>query len=235
MRRTYPLLVAALLALLLAGCGAGSNHNGTIDVPGSTSSAAPSLGIEPSGTASIEASPSPNDQPLVTSGDAGQTLKDAATEVVGSLRERDLSTLISWIDPKQGLRFSPSSHIDTDKDLAFAPDKLPTFKDATKLKWGIADGSGEPIELTFRDYYEKYVYNKDFADAPNVNVNKIVGTGTVEFNAKQAYPNASFVEYHFPGFDEKLEGMDWQSLVLVFVPEGKDWKLVGIVHGQWTT
>ncbi|RKP47328.1 hypothetical protein D7Z26_23820 [Cohnella endophytica] len=234
MRRTYLLLVTALLALLLAGCGASSNNsNGTTDVPQSTKSATPSLGIEPTVTASNEASPSPNDQASTPEGDSA-ALKEAAVEVVGLLRERDLNSLLAWIDPNQGLRFSPSTHLNSDADLVYMPDKLPTFKDTSKLKWGIADGSGDAIELTFREYYEKFVYNKDFADAPDISVNKIVGKGNVEFNVAKIYPNASYVEFHFPGFDEKLDGMDWQSLVLVFVPEDTDWKLVAILHGQWT-
>jgi hypothetical protein len=138
------------------------------------------------------------------------------------------------IDPEQGLRFSPYFHISPETDLVFAAESLPTFKDTTKLKWGTADGSGEPIELSFRDYYDKFVYDKNFEEAPKVSVDKLIGTGNTEFNGKEIYPNASYVEFHFPGFDEKHDGMDWESLVLVFVPAQDDWKLVAIVHGQWT-
>jgi len=42
------------------------------------------------------------------------------------------------------------------------------------------------------------------------------------------------VEYHFPGFDKKYEGMDWASLRLVLIEAKDGWKLVGIVHDQWT-
>ncbi|MCD9022220.1 hypothetical protein [Cohnella silvisoli] len=248
MRRMYPLLIAALLALILAGCGANSNNGGTTDVPNavpeSQSPVASSQGIEPTVTATTSneasASPSESNPSITKETDTSKVpqaqLKAAAQEVIEYLRERDLKSLAQWIDPEQGLRFSPYSHINKDTDLVFKADKLPAFKDATKLKWGTADGSGEAIELSFRDYYEKFVYNQDYADAPNVNVNKIVGTGNVEFNGKEVYPNASYVEYHFPGFDKELGGMDWQSLVLVFVPgAADDWKLVAIVHGQWTT
>jgi hypothetical protein len=241
MRRMCPLLVAVLLALLLAGCGANTNHSGTTDVPnavpGPESSAGSSKGIDPIVTATFgaEVSPSASKEPDASTDPQAQ-LKNTAHEVIGYLRDRDLKSLVQWIDPEQGLRFSPYSHINKDTDLVFKADKLPTFKDTNKLKWGTADGSGEPIELSFRDYYEKFVYNQDFEGAPNVNVNKIIGTGNVKFNGLEVYPNASFVEYHFPGFDKQLNGMDWQSLVLVFVPSAaNDWKLVAIVHGQWTT
>jgi hypothetical protein len=245
MRRMYPLLVAAILALILVtGCGANPNNSGTTDVPiadPGKSSFTSSQGIESTVSASSDALSSPSvNVTSETNGpkaskDPQAKLKDTAQEVIEYLRERDLMSLVQWIDPEKGLRFSPYSHINKDSDLVFKADKLPSFKNKSKLKWGISDGSGEPIDLSFRDYYEKFVYNQDFASAPNVNVNKIIGIGNVKFNGKEIYPNASYVEYHFPGSDKKLEKMDWQSLVLVFVPgAADDWKLVAIVHGQWT-
>jgi len=238
MRRMYPLLSAVLLAVLLAGCGSGSNTNGASDAPPAFPSASPSLGIEtasdsgggPSAEPSAsDAEPSPQDPG--NGAEAG--LKAVAGETVEYLRERDMVSLGSLIDPERGLRFSPYPHVNAETDLVFKPDALPTFKDSATLNWGTADGSGEPIELSFRDYYEKYVYNSDFADAPNVNVNKLVGQGNAVFNVPDVYPGSSYVEYHFPGTEEN-GGMDWQSLVLVFLPSEDDWKLVGIVHGQWT-
>jgi hypothetical protein len=176
MRRMYPLLIAALLALILTGCGAGSTPE---------SSATSSEGIKPTAPASSEAPPFSTEQPssdnnsAEPSKDPQAQLKVIGQEVVEILRERDLKSLAEWIDPEQGLRFSPYSHINNKSDLVFKADSLPTFKDPTNLKWGSADGSGDPIELTFRDYYEKFVYNQDFADAPNVSVNKIIDRKSV--------------------------------------------------------
>ncbi|MFD0673368.1 hypothetical protein [Cohnella sp. GCM10027633] len=235
MRKLAPLLLAAVLALVTAGCGSSSNNDGANAPSAIPESSAPSS--QPSATASHSSEPSAGsagDNTAQPSGSSEQALKDAASTIVELLRDRDLGTLSDWVDPGQGLRFSPYSHIDTAGSQLFQADKLPDFKDTAKLQWGTADGSGEPILLTFRDYYEKYVYNQDFADAPNVSVNALVGQGTTAFNAAEVYPGSSYVEFHFPGFDEKAEGMDWQSLVLVFVPAGEEWKLVSVVHGQWT-
>lgn len=239
MRRMYPLLLAALLALLLAGCGA-ANNEGATDVPKSTPSPVTSQGNEPSPTNISDPSSTP--PPAESTGTDTQepsgipaiSLENAAHEVVDLLRDRDLNSLSKWIHPELGLRFSPYSHINPDADLTFKADELPGFKSADKLVWGSFDGSGDPIELTFREYYEKFVYNQDFADAPNVNANKIMGTGNSEYNGADVYPGSSFVEFHFPGFDKKYEGMDWQNLILVFLPDGESWKLTAIVHGQWT-
>jgi hypothetical protein len=238
MRRMYPLLAAALLALIMAGCGAKANTSGVTDIPGAAPQSIDSSSpwIEPIATASSEVTPSSTAQPSEVnhSPDQQAELRGIGQEVVEALRERDLKSLTHWIDPKLGLRFSPYSHINKDSDLVFEADTLPTFKDTDTLKWGLADGTGDPIELTFRNYFERFVYNQDFADATNVSVNQILGKGNSEFNGTEVYPDASYVEFHFPGFDKKLDGIDWQSLVLVFMPHDGDWKLAAIVHGQWT-
>ncbi|MFC5470327.1 hypothetical protein ACFPPD_16595 [Cohnella suwonensis] len=234
MRRMVPLLAAALLTLLLAGCGAGSNNKGATDAPLATPSAVASFGIEPTNAASEEPSPSASASPSPSQPVTAQAaLVDKAKDIAGLLRERDISSLQDYIDPDLGLRFSPSVHL-SDTDLSFKPDQLPGFKDSKKRVWGTADGSGDPIELSFRDYYEKFVYNKDYADAPDVNVGKSLGTGNTTFNVMDVYPNASYVEFYYPGTDVAAEGMDWQSLLLAFVPAGDDWSLVAVVHGQWT-
>ncbi|TJY41863.1 hypothetical protein E5161_11715 [Cohnella pontilimi] len=239
MRRVYPLLLlAALLALLLSGCGASTAKSGAGDVPVSPGSTEVS-GTGTGGTGGVD--PQTNGaavEPVsgTPSQEAGldAKLKQTAKDVVGMLRDRDLEQLAGVIDPSKGLRFSPYPHIDVKGGRVFKPGELPTFKDTGKLAWGVYDGSGSPIELTFRDYFEKFVYDQDYAGAPNISVNKLLGTGNTKFNGLEVYPDASYAEFHFPGFDKSKDGMDWESLVLVFRPAGNDWKLCAIVHGQWT-
>jgi hypothetical protein len=237
MRRMVPLLIAALLALFLAGCSSNSNNGNTNASQTIPETSTPSFELSeqtsaPSSDPSEISSGNNTEQPA---GSSEAVLKEAASSIIELLRDRDIGSLSDWIDPAQGLRFSPYSYIDMKDSQVFQANQLPDFKDKTKLSWGTSDGSGEPISLSFHDYYEKFVYNQDFADAPNVSVNSTMGKGTVDFNGKDAYPGASYVEFYFPGFDKQLGGMDWQSLVLVFVPAGEEWKLVSIVHGQWTT
>jgi len=66
-------------------------------------------------------------------------------------------------------------------------------------------------------------------------VNEELGHSSMINNIAEFYPGSSFVEYHFSGFEEKYEGMDWVSLRLVFLQEGGRWYLVGLVNDQWTT
>ncbi|MBB6733033.1 hypothetical protein [Cohnella zeiphila] len=239
MRRLLPLLAVALLALQLAGCGAG-NDRSTASSPGADAEASQSA--SPSHNHAVPA-PSPSaGQPTLSSehsesprvSEEKSALHDAAKDVVEALRDRDLKRLAGWIDGERGLRFSPYAHLDAKSGLVFKAGQLPSFRDADKLEWGVYDGSGEPISLTFRDYFEKFVYDQDFADAPDMNENKLKGKGNSAYNGQEVYPGSSFVEFHYPGFDDKLEGQDWESLILTFVPSGRDWRLCAVTHAQWT-
>ncbi len=231
MRRKYPLLLlAALMALLLSGCGAnqaGTGRDMTVNVPPATQEPAdPPASQTGTPAASAPASTAPESPE--------QRLKNTALEIVEMLRDRDLERLSGVIDPEKGLLFSPYAHIQAQTALSFQADDLPGFKDSQKRVWGSYDGSGEPIELTFLEYFEKFVYDRDFLGAPEVNVNKLNGTGNTPFNGLEVFPGASYVEFHFPGFDKQHEGMDWESLILVLLPDGQEWKLCAIVHAGWT-
>ncbi len=111
--------------------------------------------------------------------------------------------------------------------LNFLPDKK-------VYTWGIYDGSGLPINLTSAEYYNKFIYDVDFINAPEISYNRIIGKGSTINNAFEIYPNTIIVEYHFSGFDPKYEGMDWRSLRLVFEEKDTVWYLIGIIHDQWT-
>ena len=100
--------------------------------------------------------------------------------------------------------------------------------------WGAHDGSGEPIALTCADYFDRFVYSHDFVDAPRRSVDERLGMGNSIDNIAQAYPDGRYVEFHVPGTHPDYGGMDWGSLRLVFAPHDGCWKLVGIVHDQWT-
>jgi hypothetical protein len=113
-------------------------------------------------------------------------------------------------------------------------DELPGLLDSEQVyTWGVYDGSGEPINLTFEAYYEEFVYSADFAEAEQVAVNERLGQGNTINNIQEFFPQSSFVEYYLPG-SEEFGGMDWESLRLVFVEDGDTWLLVGIVHDEWT-
>lgn len=158
-----------------------------------------------------------------------------AKEVVQALRDRDMEKLSSLVHPTKGVRFSPYAFV-RDSDLVFMPDQLiGILSDPTKYTWGFYDGSGLPIEMTFQEYYARFVYDQDYANAERTGYDERMGQGSTIDNALTYYSGGHTVEYHFSGFDPALGGMDWRSLRLVFQEEDAVWYLVGIIHDEWTT
>lgn len=162
-------------------------------------------------------------------------IEGRSREVLTALKNEDMVKLSQAVHPDRGVRFSPYGHVDTKNDLIFTADQIKNIASDTKVyTWGSYDGSGEPIQLTFKDYYSKFVYDEDFLAAKEIGYNKILGKGNTLINSSDVYPKSIIVEYHFPGFDPQYEGMDWRSLRLVFEKMGSAWYLVGIIHDQWT-
>ncbi|MCJ7695867.1 MAG: hypothetical protein MUO40_10635 [Anaerolineaceae bacterium] len=165
---------------------------------------------------------------------AAQPLEEVANAVILALQARDLKALESYVHPGLGVRFTPYAYV-TEKDLVFKREVVSRlFDDPTVYDWGAYDGSGLPIELTFEQYYDEFIYSADFANAEQVAYNQSIGQGNSINNLTDFYPDAEYVEFHFSGFDPQYEGMDWQSLRLVFVKVDALYYLVGIINAQWT-
>lgn len=156
-----------------------------------------------------------------------------ALNVAAALGSRDMGVLATYVSPDQGLRFSPYGYIDTKTDQVFTQEQVGSLFDDTKVySWGAYDGSGEPIELKFSAYFDRFLWDRDFLNAETVGNNHIVGQGNTLVNIGEAYPDSTFVELHFAGTQDG--GMDWSSLRLIFQEkDGLRW-LVGISHDQWT-
>jgi len=158
-----------------------------------------------------------------------------AMEVIELIKDRDMSSLSKYVHPTKGLRFTPYPYVDAEKDLVFTAQQISSLVTDTKqYVWGNYDGSGEPIQLSFEDYYSMFIYDVDFANPDMIGNNVVIGKGNAIDNVKEAYPNGYFVEFYFKGFEPEYEGIDWRSLKLVFEEENRKMYLVGIIHGQWT-
>ncbi len=154
--------------------------------------------------------------------------------ILTALKQQDISKLNQYVSPEFRLRFSPYAFIDT-SSKAFTPYELTAaFEKATIFEWGSYDGSGDPIKMNIRQYFNKFVYNKDYLSAPKRSVNTFLGSGNSLNNLKEVYPTDLFTEFYFPGFDAKYDGMDWQTIRLVFRRSNEKTYLIAIVHDQWT-
>ena len=156
-----------------------------------------------------------------------------AKEIVSAFEARDLEKIIGKVHPK-GLRFSPYAYIEDDH-LVFKPTELEGLLSSLEVyRWGVEDGSGLPIELTFKGYYENFIYDAYFVHPYQVSFNKVVGRSNTNFNIEDFYPSSNFVEFYVKGFAPKFEGMDWRSLRLIFEEDNQHWYLVAVVHDEWT-
>ncbi|MES2980764.1 MAG: hypothetical protein V4727_00495 [Verrucomicrobiota bacterium] len=162
-------------------------------------------------------------------------LKDTSSKALEALKDKNFGYLSTLAHPEKGIRFTPYAHIDPEKDVVLKANEIKNISaDSKSFLWGSYDGSGEPMNLSFGEYFGRFVWNHDFSQAEKSAKNEFLGKGNTTNNLKEVYPDAQFYEYHFSGFDPQFEGMDWASLRLVFEEYNDKWYLVGIIHDQST-
>lgn len=154
--------------------------------------------------------------------------------VLLDIKNMDLLSLSQFVWP-EWLRFSPYEYVDTESDVVLTKEILANglALSRTFMRW-TQDGSGFPIDLWIAQYREKYVYDVDFINAPEVHYNQKFNRGNTLNTIFDVYKDKEIIEYHFPQIDPQYEGMDWRSLYVVFENIDGQRYLIGIVHGQWT-
>jgi hypothetical protein len=164
-----------------------------------------------------------------------ESLLSTALRVVELIADGDFGTVADFVHLTEGVRFSPYGYVNVDDDLLFSYVELDGIMQSSQIyTWGAFDGTGDPIDKNFSDYYDRFIYDADFANPEIIGNNTLVGSGNTLINLGDVYPSGSFVEFHFTGFDAQYDGMDWRSLRLVFQQDSAQWKLVGIIHDEWT-
>ncbi|MGM0397043.1 MAG: coiled-coil domain-containing protein [Bacillota bacterium] len=173
--------------------------------------------------------------PLSTGPTPGASLLTTAMEVIDLIEDINMSDLDVYVHPSKGVRFSPYDYVDLQNDIVIQAAQFQNLVNSPVVNnWGEFDGTGDPINMTFDDYYDRFIYDADFANPEMIGNNYKIGTGNIINNVDTKYPNGQFVEFHFTGFDPQYDGMDWRSLKLVFEDHNGAWHLVGIIHGEWT-
>jgi len=162
-------------------------------------------------------------------------LFELTNKIMTSIKVKDFEKFSEFLHPILGVRFSPYSFIDTSANVKLtAGNFIEQINNQSELVWGSFDGSGEIIQLTIEEYFNRFVYNADFINAEKKSINNIIGKGNTINNLETIYNGCDYTESYFSGFDKKYEGMDWCSLRLVFKKYNDKYYLVGIVHDQWT-
>ena len=228
MKRTALLVLLALVGGLALGTVIGLFFASTPCV-----SAARSSLSSMEGTNRYESPATPSAEPLDT--ESNIPLLARADLVLAALKEQDYPGLSRLVHPSRGITLTPYSTVDLRLDQTLSQEQVAGLaEDPTIYTWGLYPGSGAPIQCTPSAYFERYVFNADYTQAPQVGVDSVLISGNALENAADIYSQGRFVEYHFPGIDPALEGFDWCSLKLVFEVWNNNWYLVGIIHGEWT-
>lgn len=210
MKKTFPAL-ALTAVLLLSGCG---------KAPAPAETTPP---VQTPAVQTPEVTPTPE-----------ADVRAAADALANAMRQGDFSAVAQYVSPTKGVTFTPYSFVDPGIDRCFTAAQVAAFgSDSATYLWGAYDGSGNPMQLTPQEYWNEFVWNADYTQAPDVTVNGIAQSGLAIENVTEAYPDATFVEYHFDGLEEENEGMDWCALKLVFEQVAGQWQLIGVIHSQW--
>lgn len=163
------------------------------------------------------------------------SLEKHAAQVMNLLIRKDFAALAEQIEMGQDLLFSPYGYIDTTSAIRFSGEKLKqAASQKQKINWGEYDGTGEPIELTLPEYFDKFVTDKAYLKCGANPLNETTAVGNTVNNLKEVFPDYDFVEYYCKGSD-KYSFMDWGAIRLVYKVSGDKIYLVAIVHDQWTT
>ena len=162
-------------------------------------------------------------------------LLGSACSVNRAIQQNDWGTMAAYVHPSLGVTFTPYSTVEPESDLNFTAEQIKNLaQDQNVYTWGFEDGRGNPIQMTILQYFERYVYDRDYTQVPEIGIDRIMTGGNALENLAEAYPGCRFVDFSSPSADPVNDGLDWSSLKLVFLPEGEHWYLVGVVHGEWT-
>lgn len=181
-----------------------------------------------------------------TAGISGTPLQAANTVVqamAGISGGGGLSPFTALFDPA-GVRFSPYYRVEP-SDLVLTADQFEgdfILQNPPVRTWGTQDGSGDPISLHVRDYFDRYAWDFPYHTSATVTLissnSDFHSQGNLINNLLASYPQPQYriVEYHQPGTNPAYNGMDWTSLMVILKDAGGGnlWTLVGLAHGSWT-
>jgi hypothetical protein len=159
-----------------------------------------------------------------------------AYNVLESIRDGDFAALSRAAHPEFGVVFSPFATVTLSTNMRFCPEQIAVFGDDSNVYfWGVQNGSGEPIEMTLIEYFDKFVYSRNYIDAPIVGVDRIVRSGNALENITEVFPGVRFVDFHFPCVErDPADEPQWSSLRLGFEDhDGALWLTV-IINSRWT-
>lgn len=159
-------------------------------------------------------------------------LLDMSTRILSALQKRDYTEVSRFVDPEIGLRFSPYAYV-SDENVILSKAQL-ADPDTTRIyHWGNMDGSGDSILMNLNKYHKRFVCDRNYLEHGEVEFNTQKAHGNSLNNLAIFCPDCLPVSFFNKG-SERYGGMDWKELKLVYRPVRGKWKLVALVHDEWT-
>jgi hypothetical protein len=151
--------------------------------------------------------------------------------VMRALSKLDMAMVARYTHPQKGVAFYP--YLAGDKPQKRTRRQLRGFLwDPGIYLWGSYDGTGDPIKLSNKDYFRKFIYDDNFSQPKEINYNTFKPRGNTLNLLPRKYPHAVLVEFYRPA--KSSHGYDWKGLWLVWQKADGQWYLVAIAHDEWT-
>ena len=168
-------------------------------------------------------------QPKLTNKKIEEIFAPKVDVLLKTLKFRNFRLLEDFIHPKLGVRFSPYPYI-LGQDKIFSYDEIKKYYNDNKLHdWGYK-GDMQVIKLNFRDYYNQYVYNEDFANYDEINFNILSNPTRILDNTRKFYEKAIIIEVKINNNIIMDGTINWSILRLVFESYKNKWYLIAIVN-----
>jgi hypothetical protein len=157
------------------------------------------------------------------------------------LKNKDWEALSYLAHPNRGVAFSPWPYVDEENRVELSADNIKALgSDNTVRVWGELP-SGDPIECAFAEYYDRYIFDRDYTTAPQAGLDRYIKESN-DVDNLFTFTGGDFggyVDFYIPGSGPDAD-FNWSSLRLAF-----DWYktednapgrlyLTAIVHGCWT-
>ena len=163
---------------------------------------------------------------------------NVAINAIESINCRDYESLSRYVHPEKGILFSPYSFVDYNEHLVFSSEQVGRFAgDNSIYIWGIKDASNIPLELTVDDYFNRYVYDKNYLFVDQIGINIVIrqqgNIQNIKEHLTDLFGGCIIVDFYDQGSGE-YEGLDWSSIILVLEKYNGRFNIVAIVHSSYT-
>lgn len=216
------------------GC---ASHEPTATRPLASASDIQGGGTATSASASMASPTSPSLEPVaIVSGPPAKVTPELARKggaVLAALKKVDCHALAKLIHPERGVMFTPYASNGPDQGKAATRATIcQLLSDSSKVDWGLREESEDRVLLPPREYFARYVNDRDYEHAPEKASSSIERATWNPDMLDEDFPGSMFIDYHFPS--SEAGGLDWGSLFLIFERLRGELFLVGVVHHTWT-